>query len=228
MKKAVITYNFGDYDRIEPVYWKTEGWDYLLFSDSDEGDIPKGWELKKLPESYFISDDPKRRANQIKYTPFGTCYTQTDCEYDMLVVIDANVSVNGDMNDFVDTYCMSSMDGVFLKHPSIDNAYEDIDLCAELKKDDHEALLKTSEHFKKSGLPEQLNYFQTGVSIRRNTSAWRIVEYWFPKEYQELTKRDQPVMNFVRWKYDVLDLNVIDVDHIHEYLKYENHYFEEA
>ena len=35
-------------------------------------------------------------------------------------------------------------------------------------------------------------------------------------------------MNFVRWKYDVLDLNLIDVGHIHEYLKYENHHFEEA
>jgi len=34
------------------------------------------------------------------------------------------------------------------------------------------------------------------------------------------------MMNFVHWKYPVLDLNVIDIKHIGEYIKYEKHHFE--
>ena len=225
MRKAVITYNYGNYDHVEPIYWKTEGWDYLLF-DATMDKVPEGWKLILLPEDYFHSKDPKRRANQVKYSPFTTCKEHLNEEYDMLIVIDANMSVNGDLNDFVDTYCMSSMDGVFLIHPSIDNAYEDIDLCAELEKDEHDILLKTYTHFKKRLSRRQQILSNGELASVAIPSAWRIIEYWFYKEYEKFSKRDQPMMNFLRWKYDVLDLNLIDVTHIHEYLKYETHHFE--
>ena len=135
--------------------------------------------------------------------------------------------VQGDMDDFVDTYCMSTMDGVFLIHPNLDNAYEDISLCAQLKKDDLVSLKKTSNHFHEEGYPKKVKYFQTGVSIRRNTSAWKVIEYVFYEEYKKFSKRDQPIMNYLRWKYDVLDLNLINIEHIDDYLKYETHHFEQ-
>lgn len=227
MKKAVISYNFGNYDNVQPVEWKTTDWDYLLFTDKNFKDKPEGWNLIVLPEDFFKSENPKRRANQIKYTPFSTCLKKLKSDYDLIVVIDANIVVQGDMNDFVDIHCMSTMDGVFITHPSLDSAYEDIDLCEQLGKDNKEALIKTYNHFKKEGYPEKVKYFQTTISIRRNTSAWEIIEYWFYEEYEKYSKRDQPMMNYLRWKYDVLDLNLIDIKHIDEYLKYETHHFEQ-
>ena len=226
MKKAVISYNFGDYDKVAPIEWKTSDWEYLFFTDKNVKEKPEGWNIIVLPEEFFESENPKRRANQIKYSPFSTCSKELDSEYDLIVMIDANISVQGDMNDFVDTYCMSTMDGVFLIHPSIDGAYEDIDLCAEMEKDLKEPLLLTYRYFKSNDYPENVKYFQTGVSIRRNTSAWKVIEYVFYEEYKKFSKRDQPMMNFIHWKYDVLDLNLIELGHIHEYLKYENHHFE--
>jgi|TARA_R110002012_G_scaffold49733_4_gene128621 hypothetical protein len=228
MKKAVISYNFGSYDKIPPIEWKTTDWDYLLFSDkTNSTEKMKGWDVVVLPEEFFESDNPKRRANQIKYTPFSTCLKELDKEYDLIVVIDANMVVQGDMDDFVDIHCMSTMDGVFLIHPNIEGAYEDIALCAKLEKDDLVSLKKTSNYFHEEGYPQTTKYFQTGVSIRRNTSAWKIIEYVFYEEYKKFSKRDQPMMNFVRWKYDVLDLNLIDIEHISDYLKYETHHFEQ-
>ena len=148
MKKAVISYNFGNYDKVHPVQWKTTDWDYFLFTDKNSEKKIDGWQIVVLPEDFFHSAHPKRRANQIKYSPFKTCKDKLLDEYDLVVVIDANIIVQGDMDDFVDTYCMSTMDGVFITHPSLDNAYEDIDLCAQLGKDDKEALVKTHNHFK--------------------------------------------------------------------------------
>ena len=226
MKKAVVSYNFGNYDNAEPIQWKTKDWDYILFTDKETENIPDGWRSVILSEEFFKSDDPKRRANQIKFSPFRTCKEELEEEYDLVVVIDANMVVLGDMDEFVDTFCMSTMDGVFLIHPSLDGAYEDIDLCAELEKDSKESLLKTYKYFKSNGYPENVKYFQTGVSIRRNTSAWSIIEYFFYDHYKDYSKRDQPMMNFLHWKYDVLDLNIIELGHIHEYLKYENLHFE--
>lgn len=227
MKKAVISYNFGNYDKVQPVQWKTTDWDFLLFTDKKSEKKIEGWQIVLLPEDFFHSIHPKRRANQIKYSPFKICKDKLIGEYDLVVVIDANIIVQGDMNDFVDTYCMSTMDGVFITHPSLDNVYEDIDLCAQLGKDDKEALVKTYRHFKEQGYPEKVKYFQTTISIRRNTSAWNLIEYLFYEEYEKFSKRDQPMMNYLRWKYDVLDLNIIDIEDIEEYLKYETHHFEQ-
>lgn len=228
MKKAVVSYNFGNYDVVAPIEWKTSGWEYFLFCDKDLENAPDGWKIVVLPDDFFFSQDPKRRANQIKYSPFTTFSEKLEQELDLVVVLDANMTICGDMDGFVDTYCMSTMDGVFLTHPTLKNAYEDLDLCAELEKDDHDVLVKTHKHLQSKGYASEGQYFQTGVSIRRNTSAWKIIEYFFYKEYEKLTKRDQPVMNFLRWKYDVLDLNLIDVTHIGEYLRYEKHHFEDV
>ena len=186
---------------------------------------PDGWKIVVLPDDFFLK--PQRRANQIKYSPFTTFSEKLEQELDLVVTLDANMTICGDMDGFVDTYHEYNGWG-FLNSPTLQNAYEDLDLCAELEKDDHDVLVKTHKHLQSKGYASQGQYFQTGVSIRRNTSAWKIIEYFFYKEYEKLTKRDQPVMNFLRWKYDVLDLNLIDVTHIGEYLRYEKHHFEDV
>ena len=59
MKKAVISYNFGNYDNVQPVEWKTTDWDYLLFTDKNFKEKPEGWNLIVLPEDFFKSENPK-------------------------------------------------------------------------------------------------------------------------------------------------------------------------
>ena len=49
MKKAVISYNFGDYDKVAPIEWKTSDWEYLLFTDKNVKEKPEGWNIIVLP-----------------------------------------------------------------------------------------------------------------------------------------------------------------------------------
>lgn len=226
MRKAVVTYNFGDYDKVAPILWKSADWDYYLFTDNPALEVD-GYKRVVMDEKFFDSEDPKRRANQIKYTPFKTLHEELGEYYDLAIVMDANLEIQGPLDDFVDIYMMSSSDGVFITHPNCDSVYDDLDLCVELSKDDPLILLDTHRYFKEEGYPEKVrNYFQTTLSIRRNSGGWSIVEKVFYDEYKKWSKRDQPMMNFVHWKYPVLDLNVIDITHIGEYIKYENHHFE--
>ena len=91
-------------------------------------------------------------------------------------------------------------------------------------KDDEDELIRTAEFFEESGYPAKVqDYFQTTVSIRRNTSGWKVIEEVFTKTYEGYSKRDQPMMNFINWKYPVLDLNLIPMDKIATYLQYEKH-----
>ena len=94
MRKAVVTYNFGDYDRVAPILWKSSDWDYYLFTDNHEANT-EGYKRVVLDKSFFHSEDPKRRANQIKYTPFKTLEEQLGEHYDLAIVMDANLAIEG-------------------------------------------------------------------------------------------------------------------------------------
>ena len=152
MNKAVVSYNFGNYDKVEPIYFQNPEWDFYLFTDREMDEKPEGWEVVIMPQDFWHSDNPKRRANQIKYTPFSTLQGM-DKEYDILIVMDANIAVEGNLNDFVDIHCMSTMDGVFITHPTIDSVYEDIDLCAELKRMSMIFCSRPTSTSKRKGVP---------------------------------------------------------------------------
>ena len=104
-----------------------------FYSDATMDKVPEGWETDFTCLRTTLAKTQREELTKLNIRHLRRVRNLNE-EYDMLIVIDANMSVNGDLNDFVDTYCMSSMDGVFLIHPSIDNAYEDIDLCAEVRK----------------------------------------------------------------------------------------------
>ena len=72
MNKAVVSYNFGNYDKVEPIYFQNPEWDFYLFTDREMAEKPEGWEVVIMPEDFWHSDNPKRRANQIIYTPFSS------------------------------------------------------------------------------------------------------------------------------------------------------------
>lgn len=57
MRKAVVTYNFGDYDRVAPILWKSSDWDYYLFTDNHEANT-EGYKRVVLDKSFFIAKTP--------------------------------------------------------------------------------------------------------------------------------------------------------------------------
>lgn len=225
MKKAVITYNFGDYDTLKSPEWKDSDWDFYLFTDKPQYAV-EGWETIEWEDRWDVPDDPKRKANYVKYNVFNIL-NELGKEVDVAIVMDANMVVCGPLDDFVNIFLMSSVDGMLLKHPNAESCFQDLGLCARWEKDSSDNLDRTWEYFDDEGYPEKVqDYFQTGLSIRRNSSGWRIIEEVFTKIYQGYTKRDQPIMNFVHWKYPVLDLNLVDIADVGEFIRYEKHHFE--
>jgi|TARA_R100001509_G_scaffold141647_1_gene96762 hypothetical protein len=221
MVKAVVSYNFGGYDEMWPILWEDSDWKYYLFTDKPDYQVD-GWETIELTDKWYISDNPKRQANYVKYNTFKLLESLGK-EVDLLVVIDANIKIAGPLDDFVNTHLLNTYDGVFLQSNRI-SAYDDLDHCMKFDKDDEDELIRTAEFFEESGYPAKVqDYFQTTVSIRRNTSGWKVIEEVFTKTYEGYSKRDQPMMNFINWKYPVLDLNLIPMDKIATYLQYEKH-----
>ena len=221
MKKAIVSYNFGDYDKMRPILWQDPDWDYFLFTDRPEYQV-EGWETIELEDKWYVSDNPKRKANYVKYNTFKLL-KEMGKEVDLIVVIDANIQINGPLDEFVNVNMLNTYDGVFLESNRT-SAYDDLDYCLQFNKDEEDDLVRTAEFFEESGYPaHQENYFQTTISIRRNTSAWRVIEEVFTKTYEGYSKRDQPMMNFIHWKYDVLDLNIVPIESITRYLEYKTH-----
>tara|TARA_B100000927_G_scaffold277951_1_gene260063 strand:+ start:856 stop:1551 length:696 start_codon:yes stop_codon:yes gene_type:complete len=224
MTKAVVTYNFGDYDALKCPEWSDAEWDFLVFTDKPEYQV-EGWETITLPEKWDVSNDPKRRANYVKYRVFNLL-AELKKEYDLVVVMDANMVVVGPLDDFVNIFMMSSVDGVVLKS-NRESVYEDLEYCEKFDKDDSVTLQETALYFREQGYPPKVNdYFQTGISVRRNSGAWRMIEERFQSHYAGYTKRDQPMMNFIHWKYPFLDLNMVDIKDIGEFIRYDKHTFE--
>jgi hypothetical protein len=232
MTKAIVTYNIGNYEKMPAVLWETEKWDMYCFTDGSS-EVPKEWtELnvldgsqdKKLNGEYF--KNPKRVSNYCKYQPFQLLKQYTGIDYDIVIVVDANFQVSNDLDEACERLLIATSDGAFLSHPSINNCYADIDLCISLGKLDIEIGDYTKTVFKEMRVPEKQTYLQTGFSIRRNTSAWKHLEYVWWKDYTALCNRDQPVFNAVVSKYPLLDLTVVNKTEVDPYLNYKKHSFE--
>lgn len=234
MRKAIVTYNIGEYEQMPEVLWRTDKWDMFCFTNGfsalpeawTELDIFDGTQAKKLNGDFI--NNAKRVANYCKYQPFRLLREYTGIEYDIVIVIDANFQVCNDLDEACERLLLATSDGAFLSHPSINSCYSDIDLCVALGKLDAELGDYTKSVFKTMGVPEKQTYLQTGFSIRRNTSAWQHLEYVWWNEYVNLCKRDQPVFNAILSKYPVLDLTVVSKSEVDPYLNYKKHSFEEV
>ena len=132
MKKAVVTYNFGGYEEMPEILWNNEGWDLFAFTDENTK-IPKEWNRLVLPKTAEIpyitefEEQSKRLSNYIKFQPFKLLKDARE-EYDMLVVIDANFQIAGDLDEACERLLIATADGCFMSHPNVNNCYADIDL----------------------------------------------------------------------------------------------------
>ena len=76
---------------------------------------------------------PQKEGQQMKYNVFKLL-SEMKGDYDLLIVMDANMVAVGPLDDFVNIFMMSTMDGVVLKHPNCDSVYDDLALCEKFGK----------------------------------------------------------------------------------------------
>lgn len=203
-KKVVYTCITGGYDTLIDPKFVTDGFDYVCFTDNDnmESDI---WKIRPLPkETDNLSQVKKQRyvkINAHKVLP----------EYELSIWVDGNVTVKGDLNEFVDKFIKSDCSIYVPKHPSRDCIYSESNAVISIRKDTKENVMPQIDRYKEEGLPKHYGLLQSNIMLRKHNEEGciRFMEQWF-EELKNGSHRDQLSFNYVAWKNDDIKIFYLD------------------
>lgn len=206
MKKAVVyTAIFGKYDDLPTDQYRSEGFDYICFSDHEfESDF---WRVVKVGQIY---EDTTRNARKYKALPHR--YLP---EYEHSVWIDGNMLMLEDLNPLLDNKILQTYDHMkcFDKRNCI---YEEAKAILQLGqqnmertpergtrnfKDNPNIIKEQIEKYKSEGFPRDFGLAETSVVIRKHNdlSCVKLDEDWWT-EMKYHSRRDQMSLNYVEWK----------------------------
>ena len=222
MIKAVVNVNVGCYEEVIEPSFENSTWDFYTITD-----LPLR-EHRKCSNEYFfeplIIDDPalegysdKRKASYYKAKALSLLEQETGIDYDLVVVLDSNIEITGNLDDFVDEQ-HSNYDISMTPHPECQNYIHEaqiIEQIAGYKGDTR--IIETSENIQETmdemarlGFKFNNGYHESNVSIRSNTKRTKAFERAWAKNYLKFaTKRDQPSLAFTRWEKKSVQFNTL-------------------
>lgn len=197
---VIYTFIVGDYDILRdpnPSHL-SPNWEYVCFTNN--GNIKsKVWDIRPIPEEYLEFNDPKRIASLLKIE----YYNLFSSDYEYVVSIDANISLNYSLGHICDHIGVSDSqyDMFIVKHPDRKCAYSEIQKVKELKFDDLDVLDETTKHFRDLRYPANNGLYETGIIFRKNKAEW-VKEYHknWSRNYRKFSRRDQVTVNFSLWE----------------------------
>ena len=198
MKKVIYTCITDEYDKLITPKVISKDFDYICYTDSEKlkSDF---WEIRKMPSEFL--NYPKTKINRaIKILPHKILQ-----EYDLSIWVDANVSINADLNGVLNDLDLMSSDCVWIpKHPSRDCAYEEAKVVFLVGKDKSDKPKKQSAKYKKDGFPTHFGMTQNSFIIRKHNdeNCIKLMEMWFD-ELLENSHRDQLSLQYCEWKSGV-------------------------
>lgn len=154
---VVYTAVAGGYDHLSPPGLTIPNVDFVVFRD-DSIEVP-GWTAR--PFNYY-DKDPTRMARFVKLNPH--VYFS---EYDISIWIDANITVIGDITQFIDRLSDDDTIGIFL-HPLRNCIYVEGRECIKRSKDAVDAIEIQLEKYRAQGYPENNGLWETNVVVRRH------------------------------------------------------------
>jgi len=200
MRKCIYTAIIGGYDTPFPSNdgTKTEGWDYLCFTDSKElkSDF---WTIIYVEKPENISSAKFARNIKIEWYKWVS-------EYDVHIWKDANLVIKTNLDDFLELKENHSM--LIFKHWERNCLYEEGDIVVRLRRANAIDVGIQLSAYTREGYPRQNGLVETGVSIRdNNLENQEFSELWWNQIIQ-FTERDQLSFNYVLWKKPI-DLKII-------------------
>jgi len=195
VKKVVYTAIIGKYDVLNEPKVVSEGFDYVCFTDDVTLKSPI-WKIVLVTNTQGL--DNTRQARKIKIL----CNSVLK-EYDLSIWVDGSVSINCDLNIFLDENYHGE-DIVLHTHPIRSCIYEEAEICIAIDKDDHEIINKQMEGYRSEGYPEGNGLVSTRLIIRNHRSK-KVKEFmnsWW-NEVNLKSKRDQLSFNYVLWKHQL-------------------------
>lgn len=196
--KCIFTYITGKYDRLINPSTVTPGWDYICFTDNSmlTSDI---WDIRPIKPEDAEIECPKRRANAIltqynKYIPRS---------YDICMIIDGNITINTNLNEFIDKsgFSTEKYDMLIPKHPDRNCIYDEATAILKLKKDNAVNINSHVSKLNKAGYPRQQGLHATSLFVLNNKSEKisKLFNVWHDVYFALSSKRDQMSFDYALW-----------------------------
>jgi len=200
---AVYTAMTGGYDQSVFHEKLDVRFDYFLYADSEVNDHGF-WEVRPIE---YMNNISVRRSRHIKTNPHKYL-----SKYEIVVWIDANVVIKGDIWKYVQ-YALDHPDVPFfgVPHPHRDCIYEEAKSVVTANKDSKERVDAQIDKYVKEGYPKRNGLIETGFFIAnlRHPMASAIFEEW-SSQIESHSHRDQLSLNYALWKVGAKWLPLFD------------------
>lgn len=207
MNKKICVYTCitGNYDNLHEIKNPEQNVDYYCFTNNDKIKS-KTWQVIPIQNEKL---DNCRLARKIKILGHPIIN-----QYNVIVWTDADVIWKKPVSKFVKSYLKTSPLAIF-KHHARNNIHDEAIACLKLRKDNKEIILKTLNHYKKTGYQDNNGLCESTVFIKKpkDRKVIETMQIWFDivKNY---SRRDQLSFNYAIWKTQLkinyINLNVWD------------------
>ena len=211
MIKAVVNLDIGCYEQVYEPTFPNPTWDFYTFTDLENR------EHRKCSNEYFFepllidSDEleglsPKRKASYLKTHALTLLEKLTGIDYDLVVTIDANVEISGDLDEFINTHHINS-DISMPPHPDCESYLQEVQKIRQIKKEcgleveTEDNMEESIDMMSLKGYKFDNGYHESTMTIRTNNKRLKAFEKAWAKNYLALpTKRDQASLSLTRYE----------------------------
>ena len=220
MIKAVVNLDIGCYEQVYEPTFPNPTWDFYTFTDLENR------EHRKCSNEYFFepllidSDEleglsPKRKASYLKTHALTFLEKLTGIDYDLVVTIDANVEISGDLDEFINTHHINS-DISMPPHPDCESYLQEVQKIRQIKKEcgleveTEDNMEDSIDMMSLKGYKFDNGYHESTMTIRTNNKRLKAFEKAWAKNYLALpTKRDQASLSLTRYEKKSLIFNTL-------------------
>lgn len=221
MIKAVVNINIGCYEEIFQPSFENSTWDFYTITDLEQRNH------RACSNEYFfepiIHDDErleglssKRKASYYKAKALTLLEQLTSIDYDIVIVLDSNVEVVGNLDEFIDQN-HGNNDISMPPHPDCGSYLEEVEKIRQIRNEcgkeieTDENMEETIEKLMMRGFKFDNGYHETTLSIRSNTKRTKAFEKAWAKNYLALpTKRDQASLSLTRFEKKTTQFNTLE------------------
>ena len=196
LRVAVFSAVSGGYDSVKPPEVLHDGIDHVFYTDQPVESVGI-YDIRPLP---YFDADPTRSARYVKTHP----HTLLADEYDVVIWIDANIMITGDITEIVDSVIDSGKSFGAMRHPSRQSVYDEFDVCIRRGKDDVGTLKAQKRLYKERGYDND-DLIESNILVYdlRDESLYEFLNDWW-NQINIYSRRDQLSINYC------LDNNEID------------------
>ena len=173
-KRVIYTCITGGYDTLIEPNKVCDGFDYVCFTDNPNMQSSI-WNIRPLPKEVENFSQVKKQ----RYVKINAHLLLS--EYDISIWVDGNVTLNGDLNEFVDKTLKDDISVYVPQHPIRNCVYKEAETIVKVGKDKKENVDPQINRYKAEGFPENYGLLQSNIMLRKHNEAdcIKLMEAWF-------------------------------------------------